>query len=78
MKLQINETPQRDRKTRKNRNQVQDELESQGYDIIDSGYEDYHPYEKKWINKGYDVKSWYVKSDTPGLKMWVMYGKKKG
>ena len=72
MKLKISEG-----RKRMSRYDQMSELESQGYDIIDSGYEDYHPYEEKWRRAGYDVKSFYQKSDTRGLKMWVMYGKKK-
>lgn len=73
MKLRIRESG----KIRRTRNEIMDELEDHGYTIIDSGYEDYLPYEKDWKKRGYDVKSFYVKSDTPGLKMWVMYGKKR-
>lgn len=68
MKLRIQET-------RKTRNQVMDELESNGYDIVDTGYGDYKYELPKWKNKGYDVKGFYVRTDTPGLKMWVLYGK---
>lgn len=62
---------------RRNRNAIIDELEKQGWEVIDSGYEDYRYYEEKWRKKGYDVKSFYFKSDTPGLKMWMMWGKKR-
>lgn len=61
---------------RRTRNEIIKELEKNGYDIIDSGYERYDYYEKQWKAKGYDVKSFYEKTDTPGIKMWVMYGKK--
>ena len=60
---------------RKTRNQVMDELEADGYDIVDTGYGDYNSELTKWKNKGYDVKGFYVKTDTPGLRMWVLYGK---
>ena len=49
---------------RKTKLQQMDELESQGYDVIDSGYEDYKDIEAKWKKKGYDVKSFFVRSDT--------------
>ena len=50
MKLHIQET-------RKIRNQVMDELESNGYDIVDTGYGNYKNELPKWKNKGYDVRS---------------------
>jgi hypothetical protein len=61
---------------RRTKNEMISELEKNGYSIIDSGYERYDYYEEQWKAQGYDVKSFYEKTDTPGLKMWVMYGKK--
>ena len=65
------------RKRRRTKNEMIDELEKNGYGIIDSGYESYDYYEEQWKALGYYVKSFYEKTDTKGLKMWVMYGKKK-
>lgn len=62
---------------RRTKNEMINELEKNGYSVIDSGYERYDYYEEHWKALGYYVKSFYEKTDTKGLKMWVMYGKKK-
>lgn len=54
------------------------ELLSLGYRLCESGYgvEDRNLADKKYLSKGYNVVSFYVKTDTRGLKMWELWAKK--
>lgn len=48
------------------------------YVLLDTGYgvDGKDDAVKKYQDKGYEVKSRFVKTDTPYLKMWEVWGKK--
>jgi hypothetical protein len=77
MKLRINEEEIKPRRTRRSKLDIIDELERNGYELLDTGYGDWHyyakPYEKNW-----DIKGFADRSDTPGLKAYMIYGRLKG
>ena len=52
-----------------------DELEADGWVYLDNGYGSYDYDAKQYQKDGYQTKGFYIRSDTPGVKMWQLYGK---